>query len=454
MKNIHNLTNRVKMTAFTVLTIAAFSTVGVKNQTFASIQDKESDNIGNSVYVNQQNENETILKKNLPEIIFHPNTVTNPAKVIEVLGNLEMKAEAVAIIIDGTPAVYLPNKEMAENVIKQIKLQYVSEKELEELESRLNQDNNDSLPPLEENQSRILDVTFSKKVSISTEKASPKNIFSIEQAVSLLKKGTLEEKKYKVKEGDVLGKIANDYGLKLQELLILNPELTAESILHIDQEINITAIKPFIDVIITREVNKKETIPYAQETVEDNTLLKGETKLQQEGKNGEKIKLAVITEQNGQAINEEVKQEQILLEPVSQITLKGTKVIPSRGEGKFSWPTSGGYVSSKMGIRNGRLHKGIDIARPGNLTIKAADNGTVVSAGWDGDYGNKIVINHNNGFQTVYAHLSSINVHTGQTVSKGTPIGVMGSTGDSTGTHLHFEIYKNGSLENPLSYIR
>ena len=117
-------------------------------------------------------------------------------------------------------------------------------------------------------------------------------------------------------------------------------------------------------------------------------------------------------------------------------------------------PTNGGYISSNMGSRWGSYHRGIDIARPSNFTIKAADNGTVTFVGWDGTYGNKIVINHNNGFQTVYAHLSSINVRVGQVVPAGSAIGVMGSTGNSTGVHLHFEVIRNGTNVNPLSYLR
>ncbi len=103
-------------------------------------------------------------------------------------------------------------------------------------------------------------------------------------------------------------------------------------------------------------------------------------------------------------------------------------------------------------MRWGRYHKGIDIARPWDYTIKAADNGVVVSAGWAGSYGNRIIIDHQNGMRTLYAHLSQINVSVGQTVAAGQKIGVMGSTGNSTGVHLHFEVYKNGVLQNPLSY--
>ena len=106
-----------------------------------------------------------------------------------------------------------------------------------------------------------------------------------------------------------------------------------------------------------------------------------------------------------------------------------------------------------MGTRWGSMHRGIDIARPSSRSILAADNGVVVSAGWSGAYGNRIEIDHNNGYKTLYAHLSSINVSVGQTVSRGSKIGVMGSTGRSTGVHLHFEVTKNGSLVNPLSVL-
>src|SRR5699024_8881046 len=129
-------------------------------------------------------------------------------------------------------------------------------------------------------------------------------------------------------------------------------------------------------------------------------------------------------------------------------------VIPSRGSGDLSWPADGGYVSSHIGKRWGAMHKGIDIAGPSSRTITASDHGVVESSGWNnGGYGNKIVINHNNGMKTVYAHLASLNVQVGQLVEKGMKIGVMGSTGNSTGIHLHFEVYKNGKLQNPMDHF-
>ena len=108
---------------------------------------------------------------------------------------------------------------------------------------------------------------------------------------------------------------------------------------------------------------------------------KGETKVQQEGKDGERSVNYLTSTQNGTTTSSVVTSEVVLSQPVNHIVVKGTKVIPSRGTGTLAWPTSGGYVSSQQGMRWGKSHKGIDIARPSNRTIKAADNGKVVSAG-------------------------------------------------------------------------
>ena len=146
--------------------------------------------------------------------------------------------------------------------------------------------------------------------------------------------------------------------------------------------------------------------------------------------------------------------EDMLIAPKEYVVVVGTKVIPSVGTGTFAWPTIGGYVSSKKGHRWGRKHEGIDIARPSNYTIKASDNGVVTTAGRHSTYGNYVVVDHNNGYETLYAHLSKISVSVGQVVEQGSAIGVMGSTGRSTGTHLHFEVHKNGAVMNPLAYLK
>lgn len=389
----------------------------------------------------------------IPEQVFEMVTKKADMEVLNKLENI-LSIEALASELSfGDKSIYLKDEASAEQVVEALKLKYVSKEELQQLENT-KRSGTDSLPPLKENESRLLDVRLSEDVTISTKKVAPEKILTVEQAVDYITKGTLEEKKYIVQEGDVLGKIANDHGMTLKQLLAINPDIDEDAILSIGQEINITMLEPLVNVIIEKEVFKKETIPYQTEIVEDSSMYKGDTKVKQEGREGSREVTYKISVQNGVQIAKEVVHENVTKEPVNKVVLKGTKVIPSRGTGSFAWPTNGGYISSYQGYRWGAFHKGIDIARPSNRTIKAADNGKVVFAGWDGGYGKKVIVDHQNGYRTVYAHLSSISVSVGDTVPKGSKLGIMGSTGNSTGIHLHFEIYKNGVLQNPMDYLR
>lgn len=115
-----------------------------------------------------------------------------------------------------------------------------------------------------------------------------------------------------------------------------------------------------------------------------------------------------------------------------------------------------GTISSRFGVRSSirsSVHTGLDIAAPRGTTIKAAAAGTVTFSGWKGAYGKLIVITHANGVQTYYAHCNSISVSTGQKVSSGQKIGAVGSTGNSTGPHLHLEVRVNGIAYNPQNYL-
>jgi murein DD-endopeptidase MepM/ murein hydrolase activator NlpD len=116
------------------------------------------------------------------------------------------------------------------------------------------------------------------------------------------------------------------------------------------------------------------------------------------------------------------------------------------------WPV-GGAVTSPFGWRWGRMHEGIDIGVGFGTPIQAAGPGTVIYCGWEGGYGNLVVIDHGGGLATAYAHQSSIAVSCGQQVAQGQTIGYVGSTGHSTGPHLHFEVRINGSPVDPLGYL-
>jgi len=116
------------------------------------------------------------------------------------------------------------------------------------------------------------------------------------------------------------------------------------------------------------------------------------------------------------------------------------------------WPCDGVVVSG-FGMRWGRMHEGIDIGCAYGTPNRAAASGTVIYAGWLGGYGNLVVVDHGNGLSTAYAHASSILVSVGQSVSQGQTVSLVGSTGHSTGPHLHFEVRVNGVAVDPLPYL-
>jgi len=133
-----------------------------------------------------------------------------------------------------------------------------------------------------------------------------------------------------------------------------------------------------------------------------------------------------------------------------QTSQSSSSVVPSSSG--LVWPVSG-PVTSGYGWRWGRMHEGIDIAVPTGTPVVAAASGRVIVAGWMGGYGNLVVVDHGGGLATAYGHNSSFAVGSGSTVSQGQTIAYAGSTGNSTGPHVHFEVRVNGSPVDPLGYL-
>lgn len=388
--------------------------------------------------------------KIIPEQVF-----SNGTKDADILAKLEQslvaKSQAFTLFVDNKPLVSLKDAKAYEDTIRLLKLQYVSQQEMNSLHT--NQQSTNQVSPLQSGETRLLNVSFKQGVSGVTQNVSPSTIVTPEKAVQYLMTGSLEQETYKIQTGDVLGSVAQKHNLTTAELLALNPGITVDTVLQIGQALNVTVAKPFVTLEVKQEKKVIDTIPFKKIIEEDPNMYKGEKVVKQQGVHGKKETSYLLTSENGTRISKVALEEQIIQQPVDEIEVVGTKVISSRGTGEFTWPTVGGYISSQMGQRWGTVHRGIDIARPSNYNILASDNGVVVAASSSGSYGNRIVINHNNGYTTLYGHLSSINVEVGQVVEKGSVIGIMGSTGNSTGTHLHFEVEKDGSLVNPLSYV-
>ncbi len=145
------------------------------------------------------------------------------------------------------------------------------------------------------------------------------------------------------------------------------------------------------------------------------------------------------------------KTDEIPWSPQLYVTQKTPNAGAVSATGNFVWPM-GGVITQYFSW----YHRGIDIATGFGTPIVAADAGKVVVAGWpdNSGYGNRVVIDHGNGYQTWYAHMSKIFVTTGQTVTRGAQLGLEGSTGRSTGPHLHFEVRYKGVNQSPLNYLK
>ena len=166
-----------------------------------------------------------------------------------------------------------------------------------------------------------------------------------------------------------------------------------------------------------------------------------------------------VTYVNGEETERTILSSVTLREPVTQQCLRGTKERPTwYPTGSFRWPTTG-RITSTFGGRaspggiGSTNHKGIDIANSKGTPIYAADGGTVTYAGWMSGYGYLVRIDHGNGYVTYYGHNSSLTASVGQHVYKGQQIARVGSTGNSTGNHCHFEVRYNGVAKNPLNYL-
>ena len=155
-------------------------------------------------------------------------------------------------------------------------------------------------------------------------------------------------------------------------------------------------------------------------------------------------------EQQSQQQQQQQSQQQTTTPPAPSYT---------SGTGSMIWPCPSCHtITSEFGWRihpiygTSKYHSGVDIGASYGATVIAADSGTVITAGWVSGYGNCVVISHGNGVSTLYGHMSSIAVSSGQSVSQGQTIGYVGSTGNSTGPHLHWEVTVNGERQNPLNY--
>lgn len=343
---------------------------------------------------------------------------------------LTYKLKAVAIEVGEKEVAIVKDKTTAESVLNQVKQYYISQTPGE-----------------------LVKAEIAEKVNFTEKFVEPKALLSAEDAKNLILKGAIEIKTYEVVEGDSLWSISQKEKIPLDDLIKANPQLKSEDELALGDKINLTEVKPLLNVTVVKKITYSEAIPYETEVQKDNSMWTWDQKVKQAGENGTKEIAAEAVFKNGVKVSQTVISEKVVKEPVKRIVAKGTKAeVAFRGSGRFSWPVVG-QISSPYGYRGSEFHTGIDIAKSSGSPVYASNGGTVTFAGWSGGYGNLVIINHGGGIETYYAHNSSITVSVGEQVQKGQQIAKVGSTGRANGSHLHFEIRVNGSAVNPLNYL-
>ena len=310
------------------------------------------------------------------------------------------------------------------------------------------------------------DVSY-KAVNIDTKEKIYTNTSDL--AKYLLYGDNYEETKVTVNEGDSISTIAFANEISVDEFLISNPEYTnKDNLLYPGKEVIIAKTAPQINLVVeTYSVEDKESNFTTVEQYDEN-MTQGNSVVTKEGEKGIDRVSQNVKWVNGQITYIEPVGKETIKAPVNKIITVGTKIIANVGSTtSWGWPTNSGYtISSPFGYRispiNGsrELHSGIDISGTGyGSPAYATNNGTIIEMNYQWSYGNHILIDHGNGYYTLYAHLSKFasGLGVGSVVERGQQIGSIGMTGSATGPHLHYEIRTCASyscVTNPLNYYK
>ncbi len=303
----------------------------------------------------------------------------------------------------------------------------------------------------------------------------PKTMWDASKLKKQLEQTKQAKKTYTVKDGDTVYGIAIANGLTEKQLMELNPDMG--EYIHAGDQLTVSNEVNYIRVKVMKTETRTVEVDYETEKTNDASMFKGTTRVTRKGEKGEETITELVTYIDGQRVTSQEVSRVRTKEPVNEKVLVGTKStrVSSSSSGSYSVKVSGRgfvwpapactFVSSPYGWRTLRgysdFHTGVDLTLPGGgstgAVIVASLDGTVESVRRSNSgYGHCVVINHGGGVKTRYAHClaGSISVSVGQTVSAGQAIARVGSTGNVTGPHLHFEIIINGSTVNPLPYIR
>lgn len=395
------------------------------SQVVSTVEDKLGDTIGDN-YVMSSKPEYSFTVVNKQELKDEQTIYDNVYSIV-----CEEIGEHYGLYVDGQLIAAADTEATINTILDELKAPYVTGNENESVEF-------------------VADVRIKKGIYAPS-------YFMPEDKIRALFSASTNPRYYTIQEDDYLSDISKATGLSKAQLYALNPELDERKLVP-GKKVNISQPDVYLGIKIVKTVTYTEEIDYETIKIQDDSLYKTQTKVKKAGIKGEKEITATITYVDGAKVSEDVISSKVVKEPVTRELYVGTKALPTTssplaGTGTFIRPINGGYTS--CAYRGYRGHTGVDLAMSSayGKPVYASASGTVISAGWSGGYGKMIKIRHSNGYETWYAHLSSIDVSTGATVYQGQHIGRIGSTGNSTGPHLHFELRINGKDVNPMKYI-
>ncbi|WP_138753996.1 M23 family metallopeptidase [Paenibacillus sinopodophylli] len=370
-------------------------------------------------------------------------------------------AVGVEVKVDGKVIGIVKDQQTADDVLLRVQSKFApelaaakkNEKEVKSLSFDANENAEsaaDAKPAAKVPGRVVTEVEFIEAVMTESIDTDPEQIMEAEAIYKMLVQGSIQPTKYTVQAGDCVGCIAQKFDIS-PEVIYKNNAWIKDDKITIGDVLDLTVLQPELTVKTVENLVEVETIEPPVEIKKNADMRVGESKTISEGSAGSKRMTYLITKQNGYVVSEELLTKEVIKEATPKIVERGTKVILGEGTGRFAMPVTGSRLTSKFGTRWGRMHNGIDLT--GNKNILASDNGIVEFVGTKPGLGNTIIIDHKNGYTTVYGHLSSYKTKVGAVVEQGDLIGIMGSTGNSTGVHLHFEVHKDGVLQNPLKYL-
>lgn len=303
----------------------------------------------------------------------------------------------------------------------------------------------------------VKDVSYKNDIEYASGMYLSGSVLDTKQMIKLLTSSKKKKAVYVAQSDDTSATIAQKFSMDVKELEDMNAGLSKKC--RPGRLINVTETESYLPIQYTREMELISFLDYETIEVETSELNLGARETLVKGERGEKVNSIEITYVDGKEYARKTVKSKITKVPVvEQIGIGTYTARPYSadtklyGTGQFAWPVDGGWVSDVF--ISDRNHKGFDIAADMGTDIYAAGDGEVVSAGWNpGGYGYFVMIDHLDGYQTVYAHMSQVYATTGTPVKRGQLIGAVGSTGDSTGPHCHFEVRYMGICYDPAKFM-